>query len=303
MANRKSGASLVVGVSGQVGSQVMQALGFTHAVGTSRYPRNAEDLFLDLALLAGQPLEAQRLLQRVQASAVYCIGAATDVEHCESHEHFARLVNCEGPATLAAAAADRGIPFVFFSSEYVFSGNAGPYTEDALPDPISVYGRSKLLGELAVAQSHPSALIIRTTVVYGLDLRAKNFLYGLRRALLAGEPFYVASDQISTPTYNVDLAKAVIQLVEAGGTGVVHVSGSERLSRLDFALQAARIMGLEIGGIIAIPTAQLGQRAPRPLSAGLLTNRLQEICPDVHIRTIDAGIRHWLAALGSEHIG
>jgi len=265
------------------------------AIGTSRYPQTSTELRLDFSLLAGQHSDAKRLLRETQASVVYCLGGYTDVESCESDEYMAKLVNCEGPATLATAAADYGIPFVFFSSEYVFSGKSGPYVEGSTPDPISAYGRTKLLGELAVVQSHPDALIIRTTVVYGKDARAKNFLYGLRRALRSGQPFRVANDQVSTPTYNVDLVKAVISLVNVGEKGIFHVCGPERFSRLDFALQAARLMGFDTGGIIGTPTALLGQRAPRPLQGGLQTDKLRQTCPDVQMRKIDECIRHWLA--------
>ena len=301
IANTNSkGRPLVIGASGQVGSQFMRILEPAHAIGTSRHPQTSAELYLDLSLLAGQYPDAKRLLQETPASVVYCLGGYTDVESCESDEDMAKLVNCEGPATLAEAAADYGIPFVFFSSEYVFNGKSGPYTEDAAPDPISAYGRTKFLGELAVAKSHPQALIIRTTVVYGPDNGAKNFLYGLRRALRSGQPFQVASDQFSTPTYNVDLVKAVVSLVVAGKTGIVHVSGPERLSRLDFALQAARLMGFETERIIGAPTALLGQRAPRPLHGGLQTDKLRQTCPGVQMRKTDECIRHWLATAGFE---
>lgn len=295
IANANSKRPLVIGASGQVGGQFMRILEPTHAIGTSRRPQTSAGLSLDLSLLAGQYSEAKRLLQETQASVVYCLGGYTDVESCESDEDMAKLVNCDGPATLAGAAADCGIPFVFFSSEYVFSGKSGPYAEDTEPDPISAYGRTKFLGELAVAKSHPHVLIIRTTVVYGTDARAKNFLYGLRRALRSVQPFQVASDQVSTPTYNVDLAKAVISLVDAGKNGIFHVCGLERLSRLDFALRAARLMGFETGRITGIPTALLGQRAPRPLHGGLQTDKLRKMCPGVQMRKIDECIRHWLA--------
>src|SRR5262249_33877163 len=147
---------------------------------------------LDLASLTFE--NASEILAALMPDAVYCVGAMTDVERCESESDLAKSVNCEGPAQLAAAAAVRNLPYVYFSTEYVFNGFAGPYYEDAAPDPINVYGRTKWCGEIAVRNAHPSPLIIRTTVVYGPDPGGKNFLSSLRRALVSGGCIRVAND-------------------------------------------------------------------------------------------------------------
>ncbi|HEV2448510.1 MAG TPA: SDR family oxidoreductase, partial [Candidatus Sulfopaludibacter sp.] len=201
----KAKRSLVVGASGQVGRQLAAAMGPGNFVAAGRH---GSEVPLDLAELAGRPDLAGAVLDRCAAGAVYCCGGMTDVEGCESAAAAAYLVNCFGPATLAKAAARRGLPFVYFSTEYVFDGQAGPYGETAPPAPISVYGASKREGELAIQNVHPRALILRTTVVYGPDPGGRNFLCGLRRNLLAGRTMSVAADQISTPTYNRDLAHA-----------------------------------------------------------------------------------------------
>src|ERR1019366_7539920 len=166
-------------------------------------------------------------------------------------------------------------------------------TEESAPSPISVYGLSKLLGEQEILRLHPRALIIRTTVVYGNDSREKNFLYSLHRLLSSGKPIRVPNDQISTPTYNRDLALATVQLTRAGSTGIFHICGPELLSRYEFALKAASILGLDASLITGVPTAELNQKAPRPLHAGLRIDKLKASHPSISMCCALDGISAW----------
>ena len=288
------GRALVVGASGQVGHQIVSILGSGNVVPTSRHARAGDWLELHLDTL--ERAEAEDLVAGLAVDAIYCVGGAADVEYCEGDPTLAMRANCDGPAALAAASAVHEVPFVYFSTEYVFDGQAGPYAEDAPPNPINAYGRSKWKGERAVGLAYPNALILRTTVVYGPDPRARNFLYTLERTLRAGRALRVPSDQLSTPTYNADLAAAAVGLVAAGAVGVFHVCGAERLSRFDFALRAAVAMGLDASNIAAAPTAELGQRAPRPLQAGLRSVKLSQMFPSLRMRGVEESIRHWRSA-------
>ena len=110
---------------------------------------------------------------------------------------------------------------------------------------------------------------------------------------MAGDSFRVPEDQISTPTYNRDLANATLRLVEAGATGVFNVCGPELLSRLQFAVYAARFWGLDTGLVSGVPTSGLVQRAPRPLNAGLLIDKLQNIYPEVRMRGLADSLSDW----------
>ena len=295
--------SLVVGASGQVGHQIAEFLGAERAVGTFRANPPAGERKLDLEDIAGQSDRARKLLQDVEADAVYCAAAMTHVDGCESQPELALRANCEGPATLARAAAALEIPFVFFSTEYIFDGKSGPYKEADAANPISVYGRSKWEGEVAVGKAYPRALILRTTVVYGFDPAGKNFLYGLRRACSEGEIFRAASDQVSTPTYNKDLARAAVGLVRAKASGVFHVCGSELLSRYDFAVRAARAMGFDATNLVAASTAELKQIAPRPLLGGLLSHKLAQVLPEFRMRSVEEAVREWMERVAAAHHG
>jgi dTDP-4-dehydrorhamnose reductase len=295
MSGSQAGRSiLVVGASGQVGTQVVRLLPPGSAIPTSRHADTPGWTVLDLAAVS--EAEADELVRRFEIGTIYCIGAMTHVDGCESTPELARRINCKGPAILAGAAAKHGARFVYFSTDYVFNGRNGPYTEDAPGDPICAYGSSKWQGELAVRDAHPAALVIRTTTVYGRDPNGRNFLYSLRKGLAGAKPFRVPADQISTPTYNLDLAAAVVALAESGAQGVFHVAGPDVVSRLEFARRAAAVMGLDPANLTGVSTAELAQVAARPLRGGLLTRKLAAHVPRLRMRGIEEGVSHWKGA-------
>lgn len=291
---QEGGRILVVGASGQVGTQVLRILPSGSAIPTSRRAEKPGWTALDLTAVSRD--EAYELVRRFEIATVYCIGGMTGVDACESTFELACRINCEGPAILAAAAAKRGARFVYFSTDYVFDGRNGPYAEEEPGDPICAYGRSKWLGELAVQDAHPAALVIRTTGVYGPDPNGRNFLYSLRKGLAGTKPFRVPADQISTPTYNLDLAVAVVALADSGAQGVFHVTGPDLVSRLEFARRAAAVMGLDPANLSGVSTAELGQIAARPLRAGLLTGKLAAYLPQLQMRGIEDGVSHWMGS-------
>lgn len=284
--------TLVIGASGQVGQQLARFL--RAPLCTTR--ESSEDGWIEVDLALGAELRRPLidLLQKEGIKAVFCAGGATNVESCESEPDLTFRTNVDGPQAAALAARTCGAAFVYFSTEYVFDGRAGPYSEGDQPNPLSVYGKSKLAGEQAVKKAHPDALIVRTTVVYGPDQRKKNFLYSLRRTLESGREFRVASDQYSTPTYSLDLAEAVVALLDHGANGIFNVVGPSVISRLEFSQISAAALKLPGEFIQGVDTAGLGQMAPRPLRAGLTTEKLRSALPHLHMRAPLDGIEDWL---------
>lgn len=258
-------------------------------------------LGMDLATLNG-PADVEALVRRSAPDVILCCGAMTYVDGCEVYPQQAFRANAHGPSALASYAQYQGIPFLFFSSDYVFAGSAttpGPYTETDAPQPLSVYGESKLQGERAVLRVHPQALVVRTSWVYGPDAEGKNFISSLVRQLRAGQPVRVPSDQISTPTLNLDLSRVALALLQAGVAGVVHVTGSELLSRYALALLVAERFDLRADLIQGVATAELGQRALRPLHSGLRSQRLSEALPGMELTTLQEGLNVAAQALNT----
>jgi dTDP-4-dehydrorhamnose reductase len=204
--------------------------------------------------------------------------ANPNVELCERDPAGTRRVNVEGVRVVAQSCRDHGARLLFFSSDYIFDGRGGPYREEDEARPIQEYGRQKWEAEGLVREILPDRhLIARVTVVYGWEKQGKNFLARLRRTLASGETLPVPQDQIGSPTLVDDLADAVWSLVETGAAGTFHVAGPDWISRYEFALAAARTFGLPGERIVPCATPSLGQAAPRPLRAGMVSERAERL--------------------------
>ncbi len=250
---------------------MLEARGFT-VTGTHGRVATPSTVALDLLDLPA--------VVRLVADGFDCVffpAALTWVDRCEAEPDLAMRLNRDAPTAAARAAAKQGAPLVFYSSEYVFDGERGGYDEDDAPSPTSVYGRSKLEGELAVREANPRAVVVRTSVVYGSDPQFKNFVAQLRRRLVAGEEMRVPMDQVSCPTYNEDLAAASVELIERALSGVFHVAGPDAMDRASFARLACDVFGLDPRGVRPVTTAELAQPARRPLQGALRTDRMRAL--------------------------
>ncbi|HEV2010430.1 MAG TPA: SDR family oxidoreductase [Candidatus Limnocylindria bacterium] len=268
MSVRQAAASaLVIGASGQVGRAVLRALD-PSAVGTYRArPEPA------LRQLDARDLSALRgLLDELRPPTVFFPAAEPHVDWCETHPDDARAANVEPALQALAAARERDARFVFFSTDYVFDGLAGPYAEGDAVAPLSVYGRHKLEVEEHVLEA--AGTVVRTTTVYGEEQPpGKNFVLRLVASLREGRRTTIPYDQLSTPTWSEELGRAAVRVADK--PGIWHVAGPDLLSRDGFARMIADVFGLDPTLIEPIPTAQLAQPAARPMRAGLRTDKIQ----------------------------
>ena len=264
--------SLVIGASGLVGGHLLRVLSEAdvQVVGTYWGPSVPGLSPLNICD-AGAVRECIKL---TQPEVIYLPASLTNVDYCELHPDESFAVNVQGVRNVIASTS--GIQIVYFSSDYVFGGDAGPYRESDPIQPLNVYGQHKILAEQALPET---ALIIRTTIVYGWEAEGKNFVYRLRKDLGAGKELRVPVDQIGNPTYAPNLARAVLSLVQIGSQGVYHVAGPKHISRFEFALEAARIFGLNVDLIKPVTTKELNQPALRPLIAGMVSGKSQSVLP------------------------
>ena len=264
---------LVIGATGLVGAPLVRAVTSARlpAVGTKltsdapdAQPLDIRDRARVIALVAGLAPEV-----------VYLPAAIANVDACEERPQEAWLTNVAGLCNVVQAANRVGAVLVFFSTDYIFDGTSGPYPEDDPARPIGEYGRQKVIGEQHVALHAREFLIVRTTVVYGWERRGKNFVTSLVATLARGNEVRVPVDQVGTPTYAPNLAEVVVGLVTAGVRGVVNVAGPDRVSRVALAHEAAAVFGLDPGLVVPTSTRDLGQRAARPLEAGLVVDKVR----------------------------
>ena len=202
----------VTGSRGQLGSALLEQF--------ARDGADADGADIDDFDVADERAVRDRIA-RLPRPLVWVNGAGfTQVDRCEREPELARRANSHAPAVLARACAEAGARFVHVSTDYVFTGDAKrPYREDDPTGPRSVYGSTKLAGDLAVLAASPEFLVVRTSWVFG---KGRNFIAAVldqaaqRRAGTASGPLRVVDDQIGRPTYAVDLAEAIARLVSAG---------------------------------------------------------------------------------------
>lgn len=271
---------LVIGGSGLIGSHVISCASRRgHSVwGTSREAHDRANL---LPWTSGDTSAAEHLLNDLQPHSVIYTAGLTWADACEDDPEMALTENARRPAALAALCERRHIHFTYLSSGYVFDGRHGPYAESAEANPINAYGRSKLSGEHLVQEACGGhALIARLICVYGSEARQKNFACQVWRAMVQGRALDLPDDQIGNPTAAGDVAEWLLELITQRTTGLWHLAGPdphctrlEWADRLVEAFQRCGVMprpGFDLRGV---PTAALKQKAPRPLHAGLVSER------------------------------
>lgn len=201
--------------------------------------------------------------------------AYTNVDACETNEAVATKVNGEAVGYLANVAAKLGATLVHYSTDYVFDGSKKEgYKEDDKPNPLNAYGRSKLIGEQAIqASSLKNYYIIRTAWLYGKD--GKNFVETMLALAEKGQPIKVIDDQIGSPTYAVDLAKATRELVEGKKpTGIYHRTNAGQTSWHGFAKEIFEVFEKKVD-LSPCTTAEYPTPAKRPTFSVLNSTKLE----------------------------
>lgn len=208
------------------------------------------------------------MLERLAPEVVIHSAALTDVDRCEREKELAYKMNVEGTRAIAAAAEKVGSFLIYISTDYVFDGMRGMYREDDIPNPISYYGYSKLLGE-----QYCRGCIARTCVIYGSRPASGkvNFALWLIESLKSGKEVRVVTDQFITPTLNINLSGMVLEAANRRLSGIYHMAGATRISRYDYALELAREFDLD--GCLILPSrmADLSWAAKRPIDSSLDT--------------------------------
>jgi len=266
---------LVIGANGMLGHDLMETL--------EGDVRGLDLPELDITDLAS----VRKALLTLKPETIINAAAYTDVDGCESNVEQAMAVNGEGVGLLALTAREIGAKLVQVSTDYVFDGGKGaPYVEDDAIGPLSIYGESKLAGELNAAMA-PQHLIVRTQWLYGIH--GKNFVETMLR--LSGErnELSVVDDQIGSPTFTRDLALAIKALLQKGCCGTYHAANSGFCSWNEFAKAIFEAAGLKIT-VNTMTTEQLNRPARRPLYSTLDCSKLE--------RDTGFSFRPWREALG-----
>jgi dTDP-4-dehydrorhamnose reductase len=264
------GKTLIVGHKGQLGHDMM-ALAAQRASSVDGVDLPEIDITDKSSVLREVGARGPQLI-------INC-AAYTAVDACETNRDTAFAVNATGIANLAEAARSAGAMLVHISTDYVFDGaKPGPYLESDRPNPQSVYGRTKLAGELRLAEIGPRHAIFRIAWLYGRF--GANFVKTIRKVAAEkaarGEPLSVVNDQIGSPTSTVEVCRQILTAVESGAEGLFHCTAEGHCSWYDF---ASVIVGEAGIGVEVVPcsTEQFPRPAKRPANSVLENARLKQL--------------------------
>jgi len=214
-------------------------------------------------------VQVENSILEIQPEAVIHTAALTEVDGCERDPQLAMRINVAGTKHLARWTKEVGANFVYISTDYVFDGERGNYLESDLPSPVSVYGKSKLMGEEVVKSFCPHALVIRTSI-FGFNVQPKiGPVESIIGHLQEGKGINRFSDQFFSPIYTGDLNRIILELLARRCEGLFHVGGKGRLSRYEFALKVAETFNFPHKKILPVPFEPFSQFARRPKDSSL----------------------------------
>jgi len=279
---------LVVGSSGFLGSKIFELASIRYLAHGTFYS-NATPSRTWTRLDIVDRTNVQELMTNLAPNVVINAAGLTNVENCESHPGKALAANATGTRNLAEACAGIGAKLVHISTNYVFDGEREAYTETDKPNPLNVYGRTKLQGERYVMNACKDHAIIRTSLLYRLPdvnhTESEDFVAWLLKKLRRLEIVQIAEDLRSCPT-NVDtLAEAVLKIAVSDFVGLLHVAGRDCLSRYEFARAIADVFGVDPNLIKASESSVLWPNVQKPkhtcLNSRKVENELGIVSPGV----------------------
>ena len=215
------------------------------------------------------------LVEIYQPDSIIHTAAMTNVDACEAERAKCYALNVQSVKNLVDVCGRRDIQLVHLSTDFIFDGENGPYTEEAEPNPLSYYGETKLESELILKNSSCRWAILRTIIVYGVvnDMSRSNIVLWAKGALEKGEPIHVVNDQWRMPTLAEDLAACCLLAVKKNASGVFNASGKDLMSILEIVERVADHYGLNKSLIKAISAESLNQVAKRPKKTGFILDK------------------------------
>jgi dTDP-4-dehydrorhamnose reductase len=284
---------LLIGAAGQLGTDLAATLGKQGNLVFT--PSHIELDVRDFVKL-------KDVMSQTQPDLVVSTAAFHKVEDCEQRPLLAFDVNAVGSMNLGRACQSLSCPLVFFSTDYVFGGDAAvPYSESALLNPLNVYGASKVAGENLLRITCEQHWILRTSGLYGLagsSGKGGNFVENMLKKVAAGDDIRVVDDQVLTPTYTVDLAEALLALISQGQFGTYHITNEGECSWYRFTQEIFRIKGLS-PSLSPVTTDEFPSLVKRPRYSVLSKRKLA--ATGIEMPRWEDALGRYLAARAAAH--
>ena len=256
---------LVTGVKGQLGYDVVKALESRghQPVGVDRE---------EMDLMNNNMI--QNLIMNLKPEAIIHCAAYTAVDQAEEEVEICYQINAEAVKVIAECAKTLDIPMIYISTDYVFDGTkASEYVETDIPNPINVYGASKLKGEQYVQQLLEKFYIVRISWVFGIN--GNNFIKTIQRLGNEHDELNIIHDQVGSPTYTADLASLLVDMIETNRYGIYHATNEGYCSWYEFAAEIFKQSQLDVT-LHPITTDQYKTKAKRPLNSKMSKQKLSD---------------------------
>lgn len=241
--------------------------------GPNRHPITQGYSYLEMDIC--NAVEVLQVIESVNPDVIIHTAAMTNVDACENDREYCHKLNVESVQTLAQICKEKDIHLIHLSTDFIFDGADGPYTEEAQPNPLSYYGQTKLDAELAIQASGCRYAILRTIIVYGLvkEMSRSNIVLWAKGALEKGESISVVNDQWRMPTLAEDLAACCLLAAQKEAEGVFNASGKDFMNMVELVEQVADFWNLDKSLIKPITTQSLNQTAKRPAKTGFVLDK------------------------------
>ncbi len=275
---------LITGSNGLLGQKLVADPGMTqHSVlATGRgecripaLPTNTQYQMCDVS----DPKDVMQVFSAFKPDVVIHSAAMTNVDECELNPEVCHQLNVVATQNVVEASNFTGSHLIHLSTDFIFDGESGPYSETDLPNPISVYGQSKLDAEALVKNATCTWAIVRTVLVYGISpgLSRSNIILWVRSNLEQGKQIQVVDDQFRTPTLAEDLAMGCLLIAEKKAEGIFNISGKDFLTPYQMAIETARFFNLDSSLIVKASAATFSQPAKRPPRTGFVISKAETV--------------------------
>ncbi len=259
---------LVTGAAGLIGNQVARDLSKYNEV-FSCYNQSQSQFGTPMKMDLQNHTMISDVLSEVKPNIVIHLGAMTGVDLCEKNESDAFDINSKATEVIAKKCSEFNSFLIYVSTDYVFDGQSGMYNEDDLPNPISVYGKSKLDGEIAVQSFASDWCIARTSTPYGVHSTKKSFPLWIIDTVKRNKKVHIVTDQMTSPTYVPNLSKMLMEISEKKITGIIHAADTTRISRYSMAELIFDKFNLDKNLLKPVITNEMKWDAKRPKDSSL----------------------------------
>jgi dTDP-4-dehydrorhamnose reductase len=288
---------LITGANGLLGQKLVSLIinGAEHeliatARGANRLPFDERKYAYDSLDITNESQVKSAIAQH-KPDVVIHTAAMTNVDQCETEKEECWDLNVNAVQYIVDACEVNNTFLVHLSTDFIFDGESGPYSEEAEANPISYYGESKLASEQIITQSKLDWSIVRTVLVYGIahDMSRTNIILWVKKSLEEGKEIKVVDDQLRSPTLAEDLAQGCLLIAEQKAEGVFNICGMDLLNPYEMAVKTADYFGLSMATMQKADSSTFSQTAKRPPKTGLLIEKARTVL-GYKPHTFDEGI-------------